>query len=153
MVNQEDIKWFCESYDELSRDTLYKILQARQQIFIVEQECAYLDADGKDPYCYHFYAMHNDHIVAYARLLPPKLSYEEASIGRVLVMPEYRSYHVGRILMEKAMESVVKIYQVDKIRISAQAYLERFYHSLGFQQESEIYLEDNIPHIEMLWQQ
>lgn len=145
-----DIKWTYKFFDELSTNELYAIMKIRSTVFVVEQNCPYLDADDKDQPACHLCGWKDDTLVAYARLLPPGLAFEEASIGRVLTHPTYRKNGAGRELMQKAIERTLAQYKVNKIRIGAQLYLQQFYTSLGFVQASPQYLEDDIPHIEML---
>lgn len=145
-----DLKWRTYSFADLGADTLYALLAARQQVFIVEQNCPYLDADGADPHCAHLIAWRNDEIAAHARLVPPGLKFAEASIGRVLTTAIGRGQGLGRELMQRALTGVADAYGVGPVRIGAQQYLERFYQSLGFVTVSPSYLEDGIPHVEML---
>jgi ElaA protein len=145
------IEWRLKKMDELSAQELYKILQVRSEVFVVEQNCVYLDADGKDEKGYHFCGWINDNLVAYCRLLPVGISYpDDASIGRVLTHPDFRNLGIGKILMEKAITTTYELFHVNSIKIGAQLYLLKFYNELGFIQLSESYLEDGIPHITML---
>jgi len=145
-----EIKWIYKPFDELDTKELYRILQVRSAVFVVEQNCPYLDPDDKDLDAYHLCGWEHDIPVAYARILSPGLAFEEASIGRVLTNPALRKRGTGRKLMEIAIEKTFDQYTVNRIRIGAQLYLEQFYNSLGFKQASGQYLEDDIPHIEML---
>ena len=131
---------------------LYHIMQLRSSVFVVEQQCAYLDADGKDPYCMHFCGWDNEILVAYTRLVPEGISYPEyPSIGRVVTALEYRKLQLGRKLMEKSIDHCRAVFGDTPIKIGAQLYLNDFYSSLGFTQTSPVYLEDNIEHIEMVF--
>ena len=125
-------------------------MQLRNEVFVVEQNCVYQDADNKDPHCYHLMGLLNNKLVAYTRLLPPGLAYTEASIGRVVSSPSARGGGVGRELMEKSIEQVSQLFGTTSIKIGAQLYLLKFYTSIGFQQTSTVYLEDNIEHVEMI---
>lgn len=145
----KNLHWHCLKFEALNTEQLYKILSARMQVFILEQNCIYLDIDGKDQDSYHLFATENNQIIAYARLIPPGISYKEPSIGRVLVLPNYRRTGIGYMLMQKAIAHLQKVYADHEICISAQSYLINFYQSLGFQTEGEAYLEDDIPHIKM----
>jgi ElaA protein len=129
---------------------LYKLFKLRVDVFVVEQKCPYQEIDNKDINAIHIYLKDDDNIVAYLRVLPPGLSYKEASIGRVLVNQEYRGKGYGRQIMEEGIKYCKNKYSKD-IKISAQAYLEDFYKSLGFEKTSNVYLEDNIPHIDMVY--
>lgn len=138
-------------FKELSIDELYEILKLRNDVFIVEQKCAYDDCDGKDRSAYHLSFKDNDKIAAYLRILDKGISYNEISIGRVLVGKNYRGKGIAREMMLGAIKFIKENLDESEIRISAQAYLIDFYRSLGFKQVSDIYLEDDIPHVEMLY--
>jgi ElaA protein len=119
-------------------------------VFVVEQNCPYSELDGKDPECIHVVGKLSEKVVAVARIVPPGLSYEEVSVGRVAVNSAFRGKRTGRELMEYTLELISEIYGKTPVRISAQCYLQTFYESLGFNASGESYLEDGIPHIEML---
>ncbi len=140
-----------KKFKELNGEEIYEILKFRSEVFVVEQECPYQDPDGKDQSAYHLCAYEKDQIIAYLRILEKGISYDEISIGRVLVHKENRGKGLARKLMLKAIDFIENSIGERKIRISAQAHLLDFYKSLGFKKASEIYLEDNIPHIEMLY--
>ena len=145
------IYWECKHFSELTVCELYSIMRLRSEVFVVEQQCIFLDADNKDQKCYHLCGWNNQSLIAYARLVPANISYDEPSIGRVVTSPQYRRSGAGRMLMQKAVEECLLIFDKKNIKIGAQLYLKQFYESLGFRQCSEIYLEDNIEHIEMLY--
>jgi ElaA protein len=151
-LNSKPISWHCVPFAELSTVILYKILQLRNNVFIIEQDCHYLDLDDKDFLAHHVYALneHND-VVAHARLLPRNVSYEYLSIGRVVVHKDYRSFGLGHQLMQYSMDKMKELYGEDKIKISAQQHLEKFYQSHHFVTISEMYYEDDIPHVAMLY--
>jgi ElaA protein len=144
------VSWICKKFDELSPHELYNIMQLRNEVFVVEQNCVYQDADNKDLHCYHLMGWRNDKLVAYTRLLPPGLAYTEPSIGRVVSSPLARGGGIGRELMKKSIEQVDQLFGTMSIKIGAQLYLHNFYISLGFKQTSAVYLEDNIEHVEMM---
>ena len=147
---QLDINWTCKPFSELSPEELYTILRLRSEVFVVEQNCVYQDLDGKDKCCQHLMGWLDGQLVAYTRLVPPGVSYDEfPSIGRVVTSPDARRGGWGRLLMEKSIEKVQSLYGVSPIRIGAQLYLKTFYTSLGFIKTSDVYLEDGIEHIEM----
>ena len=146
-----EITWRYKSFDELTSSELYEILKIRSEVFIVEQNCPYQDVDGKDAKSFHLRGWIEDLPVAYVRIIPPGISYKEASIGRVLTVMSQRKNGTGKLLMEKAIEHTLREFNVTEIKIGAQLYLEKFYKSLGFNQTSPQYLEDGIPHIEMLY--
>ena len=142
--------WQYLRFDQLSTTRLYQILKIRQEVFSIEQNCVYLDADGKDMDALHVFATVDDELIAYCRVLPPGLKYPEASIGRVLTSSAARGSGAGRALMEYALTVCTQLYPGRGVRISAQLYLEGFYSSFGFSSCSSPYDEDGIPHIEML---
>ena len=142
--------WICKSFEELTTEELYAVLKLRNEVFVVEQNCVYQDADGKDESCFHLLGYVDNNLVAYARLVPAKAAFQEISIGRVVTSPAYRKVGAGRQLMHKAIEKCYELFGKQPIRIGAQLYLKKFYESFGFVQKSEMYLEDDIPHIEML---
>jgi ElaA protein len=145
------MNWHTKPFEELSTIELYKILQLRCAIFIVEQNCPYQDLDDKDLEAIHLWSSDNDgNITAYCRLLPANISYKEPSIGRVATAVSIRNTGLGRVLMQKAISYIHDTWHQPAIRISAQLYLDKFYTSLGFERIGESYLEDDIPHIEML---
>jgi ElaA protein len=136
-------------FDRLTGRQVHDVLQLRQRVFVVEQTCPYLDADGADPRCWHGLGVKDGMLVATARIAPPGLKYVEPAIGRVVTAPEVRRHGYGRELMLSAIAQVKRLYPGQPIRLGAQRYLERFYASLGFLPASEPYDEDGIPHIEM----
>src|SRR5215471_17894979 len=145
------IVWKCKHFSELSPYELYNILRLRNEVFVVEQNCVYQDADNKDQQSFHLCGWNDDTLVAYVRLLPRGVAYEEPSIGRVVTSPAYRRTGAGCMLMQKAIELCLEKFGKHNIKIGAQLYLKKFYESLSFQQCGEMYLEDNIPHIPMLY--
>ena len=142
--------WILKPFAELTPRELYSILQLRNEVFIVEQNCPYQDLDNKDLKAWHLMAMEGEKLVAYSRLLAPGISYSESSIGRIVSSPSARKTGIGKKLMEESIRQVKHLFQTDTIRIGAQFYLKKFYESFGFIQQEEPYLEDNIPHIIML---
>ncbi|MCU0468705.1 MAG: GNAT family N-acetyltransferase [Arcicella sp.] len=149
-----NITWYHRHFKELNTTELYQILQLRNEVFIVEQNCPFQDLDDKDFQCYHLIGFDTDsqRIVAYTRIVPAGISYEEASIGRVVTSPSARGGGVGKVLMQKSIELLEELFGGVPIRIGAQYYLKKYYESFGFQQVGEIYLEDGIEHITMLRQ-
>ena len=144
------LSWTYKPFNELNTTELYAILQLRSEVFVVEQNCVYQDIDGKDQKSMHVMAWHNDKLVAYTRLLPAGVSFEEASIGRVITSPFYRGLGIGISLMENSIAHILSLYSTNKVRIGAQLYLKKFYEGFGFVAEGDEFLEDGIPHIEML---
>ncbi len=143
------IQWFCKPFNELGLSELYALMRLRQMVFSVEQDCAYLDADGADVDAHHVLGYGGDELVAYARILRPGTRYEQSSVGRVITAAEIRGKGFGRELMKITLEHCARIYPGAGVRISAQARLEKFYQSLGFASDGEPYSEDNIPHLAM----
>lgn len=144
------MNWILKKYTELSTDELYAILQLRSVVFVVEQNCPYLDLDDKDQHSWHLLGWQDDQLVAYTRLLPAGVAFEEPSIGRVVTSPVVRRTGIGRILMQKSIEACYTLFGKQPIQIGAQRYLETFYGSLGFEISGSPYLEDGIPHIHMI---
>lgn len=151
-MEQPVITWTYKSFEELSKLELYTVLGLRSEVFIIEQHCNYQDIDGKDLKSNHLMAWYDEELAAYTRILPPDVSFKEASIGRVLTAAKYRGLGIGTALMQKSIEKVYATYGKQPIRIGAQLYLQRFYEDLGFIKCSAEYLEDRIPHIEMIIQ-
>lgn len=144
-----ELVWQIKSFETLTVSELYAILKLRSEVFVVEQNCAYLDIDGKDPLALHLIGVYNDQIVACTRLFKPGITYDEASIGRVVVAADYRDKKWGKELMLQSISAIKHQFGESQITIGAQLYLKKFYESLGFVQSSEMYLEDDIPHIKM----
>lgn len=136
-------------FSKLSTIELYNLLQLRAEVFVVEQNCVYQDIDGKDEKAIHVLGYSNGDLVAYSRLFNKGYYFDEASIGRVVVRPKYRDKKFGHDLMRISIEAIKENFNETAITISAQEYLKKFYESHGFIQTSEMYLEDNIPHIQM----
>lgn len=144
-----DLKWKIKRFTALSTSELYNLLQLRSEVFVVEQNCVYQDIDGKDQKALHLIGEFDSEIVAYARLFDAGDYFENASIGRVVVGTDYRDKKWGHALMQQAISGIEDHFKTKSITISAQVYLQQFYESHGFVATSEMYLEDDIPHIEM----
>jgi len=144
-----EIQWKIKSFEDLTTHQLYDILKLRSEIFVVEQNCVYLDIDGKDKLALHLFGEFEGKIVAYSRLFNVGISFDNASIGRVVVDANYRNRKWGHDLMREAISGIKLHFGESQITIGAQLYLKKFYESHGFIQTSEMYLEDDIPHIEM----
>lgn len=138
-------------FSELSNQELYKIIEARINVFVVEQNCPYEECDNKDQNSFHLFYLDQDQIAAYLRIIPAGISYQEPSIGRVLVKNDYRRKGLGFKMMQAAFSFIKNNFDSDVIRISAQEYILDFYQKLGFKVVSDRYLEDDIPHFEMLY--
>lgn len=145
------MKFEFKSFNELSTDDLYDILQLRSEIFVVEQNCVYNDLDGLDKVAVHQFLKKDGEIIAYSRLLKPGTRFSEYSIGRLVVKQSERGTGLGIEMMEEAKRYIVKEWGATKIKISAQSYLQQFYENLGFEIVTEMYLEDGIPHFGMMY--
>ncbi len=139
-----------KTFDALTKRELYDLLRLRSQVFVVEQDCVYEDIDGKDQKAMHVIGTKDGVMVAYARIFKPGDYADEASIGRVVVRKGQRKFGFGKDIMKEAIHAVHNHYNEKIIRVSAQMYLERFYHEFGFNQIGDGYLEDGIPHIGMI---
>lgn len=143
--------WSLKKFEELTVHELYAVLQLRSEVFVVEQNCVYPDMDDKDQAAWHLMCIKNKRLVAYTRLLPPGISYPQPSIGRVVTSPSARRSGLGRELMLRSIKSCEDLFGKNSIMIGAQLYLKKFYESLGFHQTSDMYLEDGIEHIKMIY--
>jgi ElaA protein len=144
------MEYFVKKFSELSTTELYKILQLRSEVFVVEQDCVYQDLDFKDQKSLHILGVKDNSIVAYTRIFKPGDYFDNASIGRVVVASLERKNNYGHDVMKASIQAIKDYFKVDKITISAQVYLKKFYESHQFKQVGVSYLEDGIPHIEML---
>ncbi len=144
------INWVCKKFHELTVDELYELLRLRSEVFVVEQNCVFLDMDNKDQKCHHLLGWMGKDLAASARIVPAGVSYREPSIGRVVTSPKYRRTGLGKLLMGEAIRITSQLHGNQPIRIGAQLYLREFYSSLGFEADGKIYLEDGIEHIEMV---
>lgn len=142
------MEFIIKRFEELTLYELYEILKVRVSVFVVEQECTYQEVDEKDKKAYHVFIKDNEVIKAYLRVLDKGISFDEVSIGRVLTTE--RGIGLGDKILEKGIEVAKEKMNADKIRIEAQCYAKGFYERFGFEQVSDEFLEDGIPHIEML---
>ena len=139
-----------KTFEQLSLEELYFILQLRSEVFVVEQDCVYQDIDAKDQYALHIIGKKDTKIIAYTRVFKGGDYFKEASIGRVVVSLKDRHLNYGQQIMEASIVAIKNNYDTSEIKISAQKYLENFYNNLGFKTIGDSYLEDGIPHIAML---
>jgi len=149
------MKFKIKKFKDLSVTELYDILRLRSEIFVLEQKCIYLDADGNDEKSLHILGYVKtpkgiSKLVAYARVVPPGTIFKTVSIGRVVVDEKYRGKENGHLLMEKSIKETIKKYKPEIISISAQTHLEKFYNRAGFKAVGKIYLDCDIPHVKML---
>ncbi|PSL49840.1 ElaA protein [Chitinophaga niastensis] len=143
--------WKIKAFDELTTSELYAILHLRSEVFVVEQNCVYQDMDYSDQKALHLMGTDDaGKLLAYTRIFAPGIKFTEASIGRVITSSLARGTGAGKELMEQSIAMLQVHYGKGPIKIGAQQYLQRFYTSLGFEQTSDTYLEDGIPHIEMV---
>ncbi len=144
------MNWLCVPFAELSVQQLHDVLRLRSEVFVVEQNCVFLEIDGLDPKTWHLLGTGDGGgLQAYARLLPPGLEGPDALIGRVVTAPAARGGGTGRALMAESVARCGQLWPGHAITLHAQAHLERFYASFGFAPSGEPYVEDGIPHIEM----
>lgn len=144
------LAWQWCTLDDLEAAQIYALFAARQAVFVVEQQCAYQDLDGYDIDAEHLIAWSDNELAACLRLLAPGVKFAEPSLGRIITTGNFRGTGLGRELIRKGISRAEQRYPHQPIRIGAQAHLERFYGTLGFTRASDLYLEDGIPHIEML---
>ena len=144
------IAWTLKPFQELTPAELYDILRLRSEVFVVEQQCIFLDMDNKDQDCHHLQGRIDGELVVSVRIVPPGLSYDEPAIGRVVGSPRFRGIGAGKALMQKAIAETIRLYGNQPIKIGAQLYLKKFYEEQGFVQCSDTYMEDEIPHIKMI---
>jgi ElaA protein len=150
MATDKRITWVCKHFRALTTEELYRILRLRSEVFVVEQNCVFLDMDNKDMVCDHLMGWREDQLMGYSRIVPPGISYVESSIGRIVSLPAARGLGIGRDLLMQSIQALYRLHGKRDIRIGAQYYLKGFYESFGFVQTGEIYPEDGINHIEML---
>ncbi len=145
-----EFHWQVKSFEQLSPVELFDYLKLRQAVFIVEQTCAYPDIDDTDKLAHHLLGYKGGLLVACARLIPANVTYEHPSIGRIATHAQARGSGLGRQLMTHCVSTMHDLYPGQTIKIGAQQYLENFYQSFGFETTSDVYLEDGIPHIDMV---
>lgn len=145
----EKPQWLVKPFSALSTQNLYDILHLRAKVFVLEQECPYLDVDYYDQKSVHLMGVFENRVVCYCRLFDAGNYFETACIGRVVIDPEFRNKKWGHLLMHEAIGELYRLFGEQRIEISAQCYLEQFYASHGFVTISDMYLEDNIPHVRM----
>ncbi|WP_226585340.1 GNAT family N-acetyltransferase [Halobacillus litoralis] len=144
------MKWVQKTFNQLSKEELYKILEVRVSVFVVEQSCPYPEVDGRDNECLHIWLENDGGMAAYCRIVPPAEGESYYSIGRVLVIDEHRGTGLAKALMNRAIHVLKDEWKVKHIWLHGQEHLRHFYASFGFKEVSEVYLEDGIPHVDML---
>lgn len=151
-MDKQDITWELRAFDRLTAKELYEIMRLRSQVFVVEQQCIYLDADDKDQKAFHLMGWRDDALIAYARLFAPGDYFGETAIGRIVTSQEVRKTGVGDDLVRESIEIAYRRYGAGPIRIAAQSRLKEYYAAFGFEVADKEYIEDGIPHVEMLLQ-
>ncbi len=146
----QNIEWVCKYFNALTPDELYAIMKLRNEVFVIEQNCIFQDADDKDQKCFHLMGWVKNNLAAYCRLVPAGVSHESVSIGRIVTSPAFRKRGAGKALLNAAIKQGSLLFGEQTIKIGAQLYLKNFYESFGFKQISDTYDEDGIPHIEMV---
>jgi ElaA protein len=150
----DGVEWQWSRFADLRPEELYAALQLREAVFVVEQNCAYPDADGRDPEAWHLLGWLRDEtghrLVAYARVFPPGVRYVEGSIGRVATAQDVRKRGFGKALMAEALRRLETLAPRQPVKLAAQRYLESFYSSFGFRTVSAPYEEDGIIHVDMI---
>ncbi|WP_277673571.1 GNAT family N-acetyltransferase [Piscibacillus halophilus] len=147
------MNWNTKSFYELTHDELYDLLKLRVDVFVVEQNCPYPEIDGYDKVSKHLFAEKEGQILAYCRIIPPKVKFDEASIGRVITHESTRRTGIGTELINRALEHIASAYHHPNVKIEAQSHLQSFYGQCGFRTISDEFLEDGIPHVEMLFEE
>ena len=145
-----NLLWELKNFEELNSFELYAILRLRSEVFVVEQNCVFLDMDEKDFYSHHLMGWRDKDLAAYSRLIAPGKIYNQMTIGRVVTSPKYRKIGIGKELLSVSIKKCYELFGEEEIKIGAQLYLKKFYSSFGFIQSSNIYDEDGIKHIEMI---
>jgi ElaA protein len=148
------IQWISKSFSQMGVSELYEVLKLRVDVFVVEQNCPYPELDGKDvyPQTLHFMGRNkaDGKLAAYLRILPPGVRFKEVTIGRFVVAKAFRKQRIGNNMLERALSRIKDVWPNETVKISAQVYLKNFYESHGFEAISEHYVEDGIPHIDMI---
>ena len=145
------MNFVCLPFTKLSTAQLYELLHLRSEVFVLEQNCIYQDLDHKDTQTgvQHLLMLDNKQLLGYARLLPPKISYDTPSIGRILISPKARAKGLGRMLIQESLNRAYALWPNTQITIGAQSHLSALYQSFGFKEISDDYLEDGILHVDM----
>lgn len=144
------MEWKLKMFESLTANEIYKILQARVDVFVVEQNCPYREIDGIDQVSMHLFLENEGEIIAYARVIPKNILYKEPSIGRVLVHKDFRGNGYAKEVLTQAIAVIKNEWEDTTIKLHGQVYLRDFYRSFGFQEVTEEYLEDGIPHVDMV---
>lgn len=149
-LTAKNISWIFKRFEKLTTKELYDFLALRQEVFIVEQECPYVDADGKDLDSFHLMGYKDNNLAAYARITFPGVRFKEVSIGRIVSSQKYRRQGFGKAIIAESLKRIEQEYGEVAVRLSGQTYLIDFYKQFDFEVDSEEYPEDGIPHVEMV---
>jgi ElaA protein len=141
--------WHLRAFDALTPLEWDRLCALRQRVFVLEQNCPFVDADGLDPFCFHLWMEENERVVACARLVPPGAHYAEASLGRVATALDHRNQGLGKAIVAEALREIHQRWP-GPVKIMAQVYLEPFYAQFGFEGRGEVFWEDDIPHRNMV---
>jgi len=151
MSTNTNLRWVTKTFTELTVDELYAILRLRSEVFVVEQNCIFLDLDNNDQKAYHTIGFLGEEVVATTRLFDKNIMYDSyQSIGRVVTAPKHRGLSIGKALMQYSISECERLFGKGPIKIGAQLYLKKFYNEQGFEQSGEVYIEDEIDHIPMI---
>ncbi len=151
MSTNTNLRWVTKTFTELTVDELYAILRLRSEVFVVEQNCIFLDMDNNDQKAYHTIGFLGEEVVATTRLFDKNIMYDGyQSIGRVVTAPKHRGLSIGKALMQYSISECERLFGKGPIKIGAQLYLKKFYNEQGFEQSGEVYIEDEIDHIPMI---
>jgi ElaA protein len=151
MSTNTNLRWVTKTFTELTVDELYAILRLRSEVFVVEQNCIFLDLDNNDQKAYHTIGFLGEEVVATTRLFDKNIMYDGyQSIGRVVTAPKHRGLSIGKALMQYSISECERLFGKGPIKIGAQLYLKKFYNEQGFEQSGEVYIEDEIDHIPMI---
>ena len=143
--------YFLYEFSELSAKQLYAVLKLRQDVFMIEQNCLYQDMDGSDHKAHHLLLYDDEILVAYLRIFAPGIKFKEASLGRIVVAPDFRGGKTGKELIKSGIQKTFELFEGTDIRIEAQAALKKYYNQFGFTEEGEIYVVDDINHLQMVY--
>ena len=151
MSTNSNLRWVTKTFTELTVDELYDVLRLRSEVFVVEQNCIFLDLDNNDQKAFHTIGFIGDEVVATTRLFEKDIMYDGyQSIGRVVTAPKHRGLSIGKALMQYSISECERLFGKGPIKIGAQLYLKKFYNEQGFEQSGEVYIEDEIDHIPMI---
>ena len=151
MSTNTNLRWVTKTFNELNANELYALLRLRSEVFVVEQNCIFLDLDNNDQKAYHTIGFIGEEVVATTRLFDKNIMYDGyQSIGRVVGSPKHRGLGIGKALMQYSIQECERLFGKGPIKIGAQLYLKKFYNEQGFEQSGDVYLEDEIDHIPMI---